>query len=125
MNAVTGEKIVEINGQRLVMRFDWRALAEVEQRHGDKPNLFSSDTLAAVAAIGLRGKHPEMTAEQIIDLSPPLVPLAQAVQTALQWAYFGPEAVTEASEDSKKKNAPRLDGFWRRIVRLLRPGSHQ
>ena len=119
MNAVTGEKIIEIDGQKLVMRFDWRALSEVEQKFGDKPNLFDPDTVAGVAAIGLRAQHPEMTAERIVELSPPLVPFANAVQQAVQWAYFGPEAV-KAPEDSKKKSAPRPAGSWRRFVQRLK-----
>lgn len=120
MNPVTGEKILEIGGRELVMRFDWRALSEVEKKFGDKPNLFDPETVAAVAEAGLRPRHPDMTAKRIIELSPPLVPFANAVQTALQWAYFGAEAVPKLEEGSKKKSLRRGDGLWKRIARRLR-----
>ena len=113
MDPITGIKIVEINGQKYAMRFTWRALSEIEAAYGDNPNLFDPQIVATVAAAGLRDRHPEMTADKIIDLSPPLIPFAKSVQTAIQWAYFGKEPVPK--DDSVKKN-PRADGLWSRIV---------
>ena len=116
MNPVTGEKAVIIGGQSCTMRFTWRALAEIESRFGDNPNLFNAEVVAAVAAAGLRDRHPDMTADRIMDLSPPLIPFARDVQQALRWAYFGPEDVPEGSTGVKKNR--RADGPWRRFTRL-------
>jgi hypothetical protein len=120
MNPITGEKEIDIAGEKYILRFDWKALAEIEQRYGDSPNLFNAEVVSEVAAAGLRMRHPEMTAQKVMELSPPLVPLAHAVQQALQWAYFGPEAVPK--EGVKKKHAPGTGGLWNRIARLFRRG---
>lgn len=120
MNKITGEKTIEIDGNKYVLRYTWRALAEVESQHGESPNLFNAETLAAVAAAGFREHHPELTAERIMGLSPPLVPLATAVQEAIQWAYFGGGALPEAGQDVKK-NRPTA-GLWKRFVSLFGGG---
>lgn len=119
MNPITGEHDITIAGKPYVLRYDWAALSEVEAAHGQAPNLFSPDVVASVAAAGLKRKHPEMTAERIKELSPPLVPLAHAVQTALQWAYFGDEGIPEDTGDKKKATRGGLSG---RIRSLFRKG---
>ena len=113
MNPITCEMEIEIAGKKYILRFDWQALSELQAAHGDAPNLFHADIVASVASIGLKKRHPEMTAERIKELSPPLIPFANAVQKAIQFAYFGPDAVPADSADVKK-NRPK-DGFWRRF----------
>jgi hypothetical protein len=122
MNPVTGEKKIIINGVPYVMKFTWKALSEIEQRHGDKPDLFNAEIVADVAAAGLRERHPEMTAEVLMNLSPPLAPFIRDVQQALQWAYFGPEAIP--ADKGVKKNRPAA-GLWRRIARRFWPGPRR
>jgi hypothetical protein len=115
MNPVTGEARVDICGKGYAIRFDWAALGEVAEKHGDSPNLFHPEIVASVAAAGMRRYHPELTAERIMELSPPLVPFAESVQKALQWAYFGPEGVPTSAE----KKSPTPTGWWRRFVRRV------
>ena len=122
MNPVTGEKILRIEGRPYILKFTWAALSEIEQRYGDKPNLFDPAVVADVAAAGLRERHPEMTAEAIMKISPPLAPFATEVQQALQWAYFGPGKIPESDKKDVKKNR-RMDGLWKHIRRLFRRGS--
>ena len=117
MNRITGEKKVIINGQGYVMRFTWRALAEIEAEYGDNPNLFSPDVLSRVAAAGLRDKYPDMTPEKIMDLSPPLMPFCVAVKEAIQWAYFGTEPIPQTSAGEVKKN--RLADMLSRLIKRL------
>jgi len=121
MNPVTGTKRVDINGKGYTMRFTWAALAEVEAMYGDNPNLFNAEILSRVAAAGLRAFHPEMTPEAIMELSPPLIPFAKEVQQAMQWAYFGKEAIPEAKENVKKNLL--MAGLSRLIKRLCRRES--
>ena len=121
MNPVTGTKRVDINGKGYLMRFTWAALAEVEAMYGDNPNLFNAEILSRVAAAGLRAFHPEMTPEAIMELSPPLIPFAKEVQQAMQWAYFGKEAIPEAKENVKKNLL--MAGLSRLIKRLCRRES--
>jgi hypothetical protein len=120
INKITGEQGVEIGGREYVLRYDWQALSDVEQAHGGEPNLFDPAIVASVASFGLRKRHPEMTADKIMELSPPLVPFAQAVQAALQWSYFGPDAVPDAQ--GAKKKSMTTGGFWKRLRRLFRAG---
>ena len=115
MNPITGEKVITINGERLTLRYTWKAIAEIEAKYGDNPNLFAPETVADVAAAGLRDRHPDYTPDRIMELSPPLVPLAKDVQEALRWAYFGTEEIPQEAGEVKK-NQPR-DGLWRRLWR--------
>lgn len=118
MNPVTGEKEVIIGGNKYRLRFNWKALAEIEHKYGDKPNFFDPEIIAEVAAAGFRESHPEMTAERIKELSPPFILFVRDVRQALQWAYFGAESLP-ADTESVKKNLPK-DGCWHRLKRLLK-----
>jgi len=120
VNPITGEVEVQLNGETFTLRFDWNALAAIEEAHGENPNLFTPDVVASVAAIGFKRHHPEMTAERIMEISPPLMPFAQTVQKALQWSYFGLEFIPDEDEDSKKKTSPDRGGFWRLLLRRWR-----
>ena len=111
MNPVTGEARIDICGTAYTIRFDWAALAEISRAHGDSPNLFSPEIVASVAAVGMRRHHPDITAERIMELSPPLVPFAESVQRSLQWAYFGPE---DPPKEGQKKS-PQKTGWWQRL----------
>lgn len=121
MNPIRGAVDVELAGEMYTLRFDWNALAAIEAAQGDSPNLFDPHVVASVAAIGFAARHPELTAERIMELSPPLMPFAGIVQQALQLAYFGPES-PDVSDDAKKKSGPERAGFWRRIQRRWRRG---
>lgn len=124
MNKTTGEKIVVIGGQDYILRYTWKALSEIEEKYGDKPNLFNPEVLSIVAGAGLRDRHPEMTAGEIMRLSPPLMPLVRDVQTAIQWAYFGAESVPPDDGKSVKKNL-QAGGLWRRFVMRFLSAFHQ
>lgn len=117
MNPLTGEKQVIINGNKYTLRFTWRAIAEIRQKYGDDPNMYNPEAVACICAAGMRERHPEMTAERIMELSPPLFPLVSDLQEALQWAYFGAQAIPEESQEDVKKNLPKA-GLWPRIKRL-------
>lgn len=117
MNPINGEKAIEINGVTYALRYTWKALAEVEGKYGDNPNLFNTEVLANVASAGLKDRHPEMTAERIMELSPPLMPFARDVQTAIQWAYFGNETLPSTEPEQVKKN--RLADMWSGLIKRL------
>ncbi len=119
MNSVTGEAVVEIQGKPYTLRFDWEAIAAVNAVHGDNPSMFDPVIVASVAAIGMKKYHPEMTAEKIRELSPPLIPFAGAVQQALQWAYFGAEKPPAETAEKKRLKT----GWWQLIKGLAGMGS--
>lgn len=108
-NRYTGEVDFDINGQKRTMLFDWAAVAELKEQHGG-PNILKTlmlepdvKVLSSVAGIAFKRHHPEMTAEVIFDLSPPIQPLLAALDIALAFVYFGPEGLEES-----KKNPPRI-----------------
>jgi len=115
---ITGMKVTTIEGKSYYLRYTWAVLAEVAEKYGETPNLFDPETVAFVGSAGLRKKHPEMTPEKIMEISPPLIPFANDVQQALQWAYFGDKGIPDDDGIKKKQT---LTGWIRRIkVRLLR-----
>jgi len=119
---ITGMKSIDIDGKSYSLRYTWAVLAEVAEKYGDSPNLFEPETVAFVGSAGLRERHPEMTLEKIMELSPPLIPFANDVQKALQWAYFGDQGVPDDGDVKKKQT---LTGWIKRIGRRLSRGSVQ
>lgn len=109
-----GVKYVTIDGERLELRFTWKALATIEQEFGDNPNLFDASVLARFLELGI--KRPEWTADRITALSPPMLPMVKAVQEAIQFAYFGNEGQT--GNEAEKKSRRRADGWLRRMFGL-------
>jgi len=109
---ITGMKRTDIDGKPYSLRYTWSVLAEVSEKYGDNPDLFNPETVAFVGSAGLRERHPEMTPEKIMELSPPLLPFANDVQQALQWAYFGDKGIPE--DDGVKKKLT-LIGWLRHI----------
>jgi hypothetical protein len=94
-NSYTAETPVEIAGKTLVMQFDWRALGAVKTAFGGAAlgDLIRGDdpeALAKMLAIGLAKRHPEWTVERILDASPPVMPVVDAITIALNAAYYGP-----------------------------------
>jgi len=123
MNPVVCEKQIQIGSKPYILKFSWKALAEIEHQYGDNPNVLDPEIAAGVAAAGLRDRHPEMTAEKIFEISPPFIPFANAINQALQYAYFGIEPPSE--NDGVKKKDRRKGGWFRRFVRRWAPASHR
>ena len=119
---ITGLKETTINGKSYSLRYTWAVLAEVAEKYGDSPNLFQPETVAFVGSVGMRENHPEMTPEKLMELAPPLIPFANDVQQALQWAYFGDQGVPDGDGVKKKRT---LTGWIRHIGRRLSRGSVQ
>lgn len=113
MSAYDGAVPVRLGEQDYTLRFDWAALAEVKQAHGDEPDLLDLSVLASVASLGFRARHPELTPERLAELSPPVWPLTRAIQQAYRWAYFGPEEPT-TGEPGPASPATGWRGLFRR-----------
>lgn len=115
MNRLTGEVEVELGGRQCTLRYDWAALAAAQEAYGDAPDLTRPEVVAGLGALGLRRCNPEWTAARIMEASPPLWPFVQAIQTAYQWAYMGPEAVPAAGADAKKNDGTAPGGWLSRM----------
>lgn len=108
MNKYTGEITIKIVGKDYPVCFNWRALSKVKSLFTDAiwSNLQGADPekLAEILEIGI--DNPEVTKEFILDASPPLISVVKVLDQAVGFAYFGPDGVPEAtdqSDDNKKK----------------------
>jgi len=108
MNKYTGETTIKIAGKDYPVCFNWRGLSKVKSLFTEEiwSNLQGADPekLAEILVIGIN--NPEVTKDFILDYSPPLIAVVKALDQAVGFAYFGPDGVpeaTEQSEDNKKK----------------------
>ncbi len=105
-NRVKGSTTVEIGGREYTLYFSWDAIVKIQAEIGKEAyDLSDPNTLAIFAAVGFEKYHPDMTAAQIKSLSPPLIPLLQAVNRAYNYSYYGQEIIPE--EERAPAN-PRL-----------------
>lgn len=104
INKYTGEVTVQIGGKDYILKYDWSVLAEIQSEMGLDTifQLYSQPTkiLAPLVAHGLKARHPEMTAQVINELSPPILPMQKAVDLAIRYAYYGPQEIEEVKKNS-------------------------
>lgn len=104
VNRDRGEVALVMGGETYVLHYDWRAVGLIRERFGAKE--FEAKLaalgdgvdvagLAEVVVIGLARNHPDMTAEMVLDLSPPMVETVNAFNDALTLGFFGPNGAPE------------------------------
>ena len=104
-NRIKGSITVEIGGREHTLYYSWDAIAKIEAQLGKEGHdLSDPNTLAVFAAAGFEKFHPDLTADQIKRLSPPLIPLLQAVNRAYNYSYYGQEVIPE--EERAPANPP-------------------
>ncbi len=121
-NRVKGSTTVEIGGREYTLYYSWDAIAKIEAEIGKEAyDLSDPNTLAIFAAAGFEKYHPELTADQIKSLSPPLIPLLQAVTRAYNYSYYGKEIIPEDERAPANPPLPAriVTGLKRFISRLF------
>lgn len=107
MSAHTGDVYLDLGGVNYTLRFDWRALSKVKTQYGDEAILRLLDqtpeTIAGMLVCALERNHPEITLDKILDVSPPITPVLQAIDKALSYAYFGPDGPPDSSDSGVKQ----------------------
>lgn len=110
MNKYTGEVDIKLGEKTCTLIYDWRAIAQIQSTLGkdfitDLQKNVNPGSIAEVLVIGLKKKNPEVTVDQILDASPPLLHTIEIVATAIGFAYFGAEGVPEkaGAADPEKK----------------------
>lgn len=88
-NPISGVTPIFLGGKEYRLQYTWNAIAAISRKFGDETNLFDPETLSEVIAIGLHKYHPDMTAVDVSDASPPIIEAITVVNQALQYAYFG------------------------------------
>lgn len=114
-NPFRGTVAVDIDGAKAVLRYDWEAIAQVQTELGEEFDLQQLHTLERFAELGFARLNPEITAELLRRVSPPVLPLLKACQEAYSLAYFGstgPPEETETEASKKKYQASRTSWCW-------------
>jgi hypothetical protein len=118
-NKALGIVRVKIAGNYYAIQYTWDELAELESTFGGEVSsqLGNLPILLAVACIGMRKHHADMTEESLKALSPAVFPLHAAVSLALRYSYFGdvnPDDAIADIQGTKKKRRP-----FRKFLRWL------
>ena len=120
MNKYTGEVPLDIHGIKYTLVYDWRALSLMKSEFTNEQLAEIVEGrqvkgLAKILQIGLSKKHPDITADELDRLSPPLVPTMEALASALHYSYYG----TDTEEKIKKKAEKRKKSIALKLARLL------
>ena len=114
-NPPRGTVFVEIDGKSYQMRLNWHGIAQIRRSYPEGYNLTDPEHLAVIMAVAMAHKHPEMTPDVIMDLSPPLEKAIDAVTDLINFSWWGAktpperkekeEAASEEAENPRKKKA--------------------
>lgn len=123
MNPYRGEFEIEwLNGEKRTIVYDWHAIATLRKKFGEDANVIVEkmnsdfDVMADVVMIGLRKYHPEITAKDVMDASPPIIPTVQAVVDSLNivMGIKGEEGEDDARPPKPPTSIPSRSGGRRR-----------
>lgn len=97
-NPITGATPFVMDGKEYSLHFGWGAIVEISKKFGENTNLFDPGVLSSVLSIGLKKYHGNISPQDVLDASPPVIDAISAVNKALERAYFGDKG---APEDGK------------------------
>lgn len=108
-NKYTGATPLKLGDKQYTLRFSWPALAEIYTLLNGRTFAsvirgINTADLAKVIVIGLREHNPEITEEFIMNLSPPLKPIIDAIDKALFRAMHGKDM--PENSDSENSSPP-------------------
>lgn len=106
-NKYLGEFKTILLGMDCLLVYDWKAISAIHSKFGREKmaNLFNNATpeeIAEIFAIGLQKHQPHITAEFIMEKSPPIVQVLAVIDQALAYAYFGPESANQEKGEGKE-----------------------
>lgn len=87
-------KVSVILDKEYLVKFDWNALAELRELYGEE---YSSEVYKAVSTEDVKrlaeiisiGTGGEITAQEVMDISPELTGVVEAIRKGLNVSYFG------------------------------------
>jgi len=120
-NKYRGQVYVEIGGNQKQMKFTWDAIGKLQSKFGLQYNQVLSEAieqqdvkkLATIIGIGTG-----LPAKNIMDDSPPILPMAKSVLLAIDYAYYGPDGPPE-EEESENPPQAWIVTLWRKLTRPL------
>lgn len=116
LNKYTGEVPLDIHGIKYKLVYDWQALAVLKSNFTDEQidEIIQGkkvEGLDKVLECGLMKHHSDIDADEILRLSPALVPTLQSLSEAIAYSYFG-------YEDAEKKSQKKTPILTRMLVKL-------
>jgi hypothetical protein len=110
-NHLAGKVEITLDGNTHTLRYDWNGIAELTRLYPDGYNLMDPQQLATIIAVGLKHEMPDLTPQQIMDMSPPIIDTMEAVGSAINCAYFGtpkaPAPEEKAEDENPQKKAAK------------------
>lgn len=103
-NSLAGLVEISLGERTHTLRYDWNGIAEITEAYPDGYNLMDPRVLGKILQIGLRKDSPDLTIEQIMEASPPIIEAMEKVGAAINCAYFGQP---KAPEETEKENPPK------------------
>ena len=101
-NETKGIVHLRIGDKTYEMRLNWHGIAQVRRAYPDGYNLTDPEHLAVIMAVAMAAKHPEMTPDAIMDLSPPLERAIDAVTDLINYSWWGAKTPPERKEEADK-----------------------
>lgn len=80
---------IEMDGQKYKAEFSYETFAVLRKKFGEDPDMMNPEVLAVHALQAIKKNHPMVTLEQIMAVSPPMVPVGRAVRTAMNRLFWG------------------------------------
>ena len=115
MSRHAGEHTLEINGKKLKLFFSWKTVGEAQDALGieavaklSRIGALHPEEIAKLLKIGLSKHHPDISEEDIMEMSLPIVPVLAALDQAIAPAYYGPSLEPE-KEKAGDKAAQKTD----------------
>jgi hypothetical protein len=123
INPYRGEVAIEIAGRPRILRYGWAEIAALQAALGEDFSTRIAQAMAAtdgnvlaqVLAIGLKHDWPEVTAEAIVEASPPIAATIEAINRALTLAFHGVKGVPDdpAARPTLAARMLAAISFWR------------
>ena len=113
-NKYAGDVVLVMTGKKYVLRYDWEAIGKLvtvlgkdfEQEMGRAAVEMDLPVIAKALSIGLLCHQPgELTDLDIMEMSPPLVAVHDAINRAITLAFHG---TTEVPVDENPPRAARV-----------------
>ncbi len=120
-NSYRGDVALKIGGKQYTLKYDWTAVVQLKTEFGKEFDMEVSlaitemdlPVLAKILAIGLECYQlGKFTDQDILSLSPPIVPIIGAIQKAISCAYYG-----EGEAPSDRPTIP--ERMWNVLMTLF------
>ena len=122
-NKYSGIKDIKLGGKSAKLFYGWEAISSIKSQLGERGllGLMHKDLkeVALVLKAGLEEHQPnEYSIEEIIKISPAIIPTVTLINEALEYSYWGPDgAPKEDAPDSGDIDAKKKTSSQRPLKR--------